>query len=65
MARRRRLLFALVFLSAVRFTVRIALFCEIIADCKALQKWYGSFTQSGSLTLYDQAECSQANANAG
>jgi hypothetical protein len=40
---RRRLLFRFGFSFAVRFTVRIALFREIITDRKALQKWYGSF----------------------
>jgi hypothetical protein len=43
MARRRLLLFASGFLLAVRFTVGVALFREIIAKRKALQKWYGSF----------------------
>jgi hypothetical protein len=43
MARRRLLLFAADFLLAACFTLRIALFREIIANRKALQKWYGSF----------------------
>jgi len=43
MARRRRLLFASDFLLTACFTVRIALFRQIIAHRKALQKWYGSF----------------------
>ena len=58
MARRRRLLFRFGFSFAFRFIVRIALFREIIANRKALQKWYGSFAQSGRLTPYDQAGCS-------
>ena len=53
----RRLLFGFGFLSAVRFTVRIAFFCKIISYRKRLQKWYGSSTRSGPWTAHDRMGC--------